>query len=376
VAISIGRTIHHRAQTGVRRGVARLVLAAVLAVPLAGCGEEEVRGPEPVRPVRVVAVDMGSGGETISVTGQVQAEEEVNLAFRVGGRMTERAVNVGDAVEAGQVVARLEREPAENQLRQARAALESARGQLSKTRADFGRQQSLIASGFTTRVRYDQARQAMVAAQAQFDDARAGLAIAEDNLGYTDLIVDAGGSVTARGAEPGEVVSAGQMIVRVARERGRDAVFDVPERILRAASADKPIEVVLASDPAVRAVARVREVSPQADPVTRTFKVRAGLDDPPEAMRLGSTVIGSVTLDATPGIVVPPSALTQAEGRPAVWVVDQDAMTVSLRPVEVGQFALDSVAIAPGLEEGELVGTAGVQVLRPGQKVRLLGAPS
>jgi RND family efflux transporter MFP subunit len=376
VAISIGRTIHHRAQTGVRRGVARLVLAAVLAVPLAGCGEEEVRGPEPVRPVRVVAVDMGSGGETISVTGQVQAEEEVNLAFRVGGRMTERAVNVGDAVEAGQVVARLEREPAENQLRQARAALESARGQLSKTRADFGRQQSLIASGFTTRVRYDQARQAMVAAQAQFDDARAGLAIAEDNLGYTDLIVDAGGSVTARGAEPGEVVSAGQMIVRVARERGRDAVFDVPERILRAASGDKPIDVVLASDPAVRAVARVREVSPQADPVTRTFKVRAGLDDPPEAMRLGSTVIGSVTLDATPGIVVPPSALTRTEKRPAVWVVDPDAMTVSLRTVEVGQFALDSVAIASGLEEGELVVTAGVQVLRPGQKVRLLGAPS
>jgi RND family efflux transporter MFP subunit len=319
---------------------------------------------------------MGSGGEPVSITGQVQAEEEASLSFRVGGRMIERLVNVGDAVEAGQVVAHLEREPAENQLRQARAALESARGQLSKTRADFGRQQSLIESGFTTRVRYDQARQAMVAAQAQFDDARARLAIAEDNLGYTDLIVDAGGSVTARGAEPGEVVSAGQMIVRVARERGRDAVFDVPERILRAASADKPIDVVLASDPAVRAVARVREVSPQADPVTRTFKVRAGLDDPPEAMRLGSTVIGSVTLDATPGIVVPPSALTQAEGRPAVWVVDQDAMTVSLRPVEVGQFALDSVAIASGLKEGELVVTAGVQVLRPGQKVRLLGAPS
>lgn len=356
--------------------VARAAFTFMIVALVSGCGEEPPPAPEPVRPVRVITATMGSGGEPVSITGQVQAEEEASLSFRVGGRMIERLVNVGDAVEAGQVVARLEREPAENQLRQARAALESARGQLSKTRADFGRQQSLIASGFTTRVRYDQARQAMVAAQAQFDDARARLAIAEDNLGYSDLIVDAGGSVTTRGAEPGEVVGAGQMIVRVARERGRDAVFDVPERILRAASAEKPIDVVLASDPAVRAVARVREVSPQADPVTRTFKVRAGLDDPPEAMRLGSTVIGSVTLDATPGIVVPPSALTQAEGRPAVWVVDRDAMTVSLRPVEVGQFALDSVAIASGLNEGELVVTAGVQVLRPGQKVRLLGAPS
>ncbi|HSO42444.1 MAG TPA: efflux RND transporter periplasmic adaptor subunit [Rhodospirillales bacterium] len=323
-----------------------------------------------------MTVEMRSGGELVAITGQVQAEEEVSLAFRVGGRMIERSVNVGDAVEAGQVVARLEREPAENQLRQARAAVESARGQLSKTRADFGRQQSLLQSGFTTRVRYDQARQAMVAAQAQLDDARARLDIAEDNLGYTDLVVDAGGSVTARGAEPGEVVSAGQIIGRVARERGRDAVFDVPERIIRAASADEPIDVALASDPSVRAVARVREVSPQADPVTRTFKVRAGLDDPPEAMRLGSTIVGSVTLDATPGITIPPSALTQAGSDPAVWVVDPEAMTVSLRPVQVGQFALDSVTVAEGLKEGELVVTAGVQVLRPGQKVRLLGAPS
>jgi RND family efflux transporter MFP subunit len=348
----------------------------LFAAVLAGCGEEPPPAAEPVRPVRVITVETGSGGELVSITGQVQAEEEVSLSFRVGGRMIERSVNVGDAVEAGQVIARLEREPAENQLRQARAALESARGQLSKTRTDFGRQQSLIESGFTTRVRYDQARQAMVAAQAQFDDARARLAIAEDNLGYTDLIVDAGGSVTERGAEPGEVVGAGQMIVRVARERGRDAVFDVPERILRAASADKPIDVVLASDPSVRALARVREVSPQADPVTRTFKVRAGVADPPEAMRLGSTVIGSVTLAGTPGIMVPPSALTQAEGGPAVWVVDPGSLIVSLRPVEVGQFALDSVAVASGLQEGELVVTAGVQVLRPGQKVRLLGAPS
>lgn len=356
--------------------VIRTAFALIVMASVAGCGDEPPPAKEPVRPVRVVTVETRAGGELISITGQVQAEEEASLAFRVGGRMIERSVNVGDAVEAGQVVARLEREPAENQLRQARAAVEAARGQLSKTRADFGRQQSLIESGFTTRVRYDQARQAMVAAQAQFDDARARLAIAEDNLGYTELIVDARGSVTARGAEPGEVVSAGQMIVRVARERGRDAVFDVPERIIRAASADEPIDVVLASDPSVHALARVREVSPQADPVTRTFKVRAGLDDPPEAMRLGSTVIGSITIDSTPGMAVPPSALTQAEGKPAVWVVDPAAMTVSLRPVEVGQFALDSVAIASGLKDGELVVTAGVQVLRPGQKVRLLGAPS
>ncbi len=343
---------------------------------LSACGGEEKPAAEPVRPVRVITVEEQPGGELVSITGQIEAEEEVSLGFRVGGRMIERSVNVGDKVEAGQVIARLEREPAENALRSARAAVAAARGQLDKTSADFGRQQSLLQSGFTTRVRYDQARQAMVAAQSQFENARAQLDTATDNLDYTDLIVDAGGFVTARGAEPGEVVTPGQMIVRVARQQGRDAVFDVPERIIRLASADDPVDVFLASDPEVHAVARVREVSPQADPVTRTFTVRAGLDDPPPAMRLGSTVIGSVRLDATPGITIPPSALTQSDGRAAVWVVDPEKLIVVLRPVQVERFGLDSVTIAEGLQPGELVVTAGAQALRPQQKVRLLGAPS
>ncbi|MBL8660421.1 MAG: efflux RND transporter periplasmic adaptor subunit [Rhodospirillales bacterium] len=351
-----------------------LVIMALATLSACGDGKEPPAGP--VRPVRVLTVEEQSGGELVSITGQVQAEEEVSLGFRVGGRMIERSVNVGDTVEAGQVIARLEREPAENALRSARAAVAAARGQLDKTSADFGRQQSLLQSGFTTRVRYDQARQAMVAAQSQFEDARAQLDIATDNLDYTDLVVDAGGSVTARGAEPGEVVTPGQMIVRVAREHGRDAVFDVPERIIRMASADDPVDVALASDPTVRAVARVREVSPQADPVTRTFTVRAGIDDPPPAMRLGSTVVGSVHLNATPGISIPPSALAQSDGRAAVWVVDPQSLTVSLRPVQVQRFDLDSVIIAEGLQPGELIVTAGTQTLRPQQKVRLLGAPS
>lgn len=360
-----------------RRRPELLVCLFIMALALlSACGDEKEPPAEPVRPVRVLTVEERPGGELVSITGQVQAEEEVSLGFRVGGRMIERSVNVGDKVEAGQVIARLEREPAENALRSARAAVAAARGQLDKTSADFGRQQSLLESGFTTRVRYDQARQAMVAAQSQFEDARAQLDIATDNLDYTDLVVDAGGFVTARGAEPGEVVTPGQMIVRVAREHGRDAVFDVPERIIRMASADDPIDVALASDPTVHAVARVREVSPQADPVSRTFTVRAGIDDPPAAMRLGSTVVGSVHLNATPGIAIPPSALTQSDGRAAVWVVDPQSLTVSLRPVQVQRFDLDSVIIAEGLQPGELVVTAGTQALRPQQKVRLLGAPS
>lgn len=349
-------------------------LALTLLTLLAGCGPAEETISEPVRPVRVVTVERSASGETVALTGQVRAEEEVNLSFRVGGRMIKRNVNVGDRVTAGQVVAVLEADPARNALRTARAQLSAATGQLSKTRADYARQQSLLEGGWTTRVRYDQALQAFRSAQADVDSAQAQLAIAEDNLDYTQLIADTSGSVTARAAEPGEVVAAGQMIVRVAREDGRDAVFDVPERIKSGAPPNPEIEVALASDPTVRATGRVREVSPQADPVTRTFEIRVGLEDPPPAMRLGSTVVGTLRMAAASGIELPASALTRLNDQPAVWVVDPETSTVSLRKIEVEQFNLSNVAVANGLAPGDVVVTAGAQALRPDQQVRLLGA--
>jgi RND family efflux transporter MFP subunit len=288
--------------------------------------------------------------------------------------MIARSVNVGDRVKAGQVVARLETEQADNALRAARANLASAASLLTKTRNDFNRQDELLRGGWTTRVRHDQALHAMQAAQAQVDAARAQEAVAEDNLSYTELIADAPGHVTAVGAEPGEVVAAGRMIVQLAREGGRDAVFDVPARIIQGAPYDPLVAVSLATDPSVKATGRVREVAPQADPVTRTFRVRVGLDNPPEAMRLGSTVNGTIKLEGAAGISIPASALTRAEGQPAVWIVDPKASTVSLHPVDVERFDLARVVIAQGLEPGDVVVTAGVQALRPGEKVRLLGA--
>lgn len=350
------------------------LIAGAVLVSLSACGPAEEVKTEPIRPVRVIAVEENAGGQTVSLTGQIQAEEEAKLSFRVGGRMIERLVNVGDRVSAGQVVARLEEEPARNALQTARANLAAATGELSKTRADYGRQRELLAGGWTTRVRYDQALQALRVAQSGVDSAQAQLATAEDNLDYTQLFADASGSVTARGAEPGEVVTAGQMIVRVAREGGRDAVFDVPERIKSTAPANPEVRVALASDPQVRAVGRIREVSPQADPVTRTFEVRVGLEDPPPAMRLGSTVVGTIEMTAGSGMVIPGSALHRVDGQAAVWVVDPESSTVSLRPIEVDQFNLASVEVARGLASGEVVVTAGVQALRPGQQVRLLGA--
>jgi len=172
------------------------------------------------------------------------------------------------------------------------------------------------------------------------------------------------------------VVQAGQMIVRLARQGGRDAVFDVPAQLLRSAPSDSEITVRLTDDPSVMAIGRVREVAPQADPVTRTFEVKVGLSDPPEAMRLGATVTGSVQLESEPVIAIPASALTEFNRQPAVWIVDPKGLTVSLRNVELLRHDPGTVVIAQGLDTGDIVVTAGIQALHPGQKVRLLGSSS
>jgi RND family efflux transporter MFP subunit len=202
------------------------------------------------------------------------------------------------------------------------------------------------------------------------------------------------GVVTARGPEPGEVVGAGRMVAQVAREGARDAVFDVPAQIKDAAPLDptivvspgkagpaaggssRDLNVALAMDPKVSAIGRVREVSPRADPVTGTFAVRVRLIDPPAAMRLGSTVTGRMKLDGVPGLAVPATALVRADGRTAVWVVDKASGTVSMRNIQLGSADANTVQVTSGLQPGDVVVTAGVQALRPGQKVRLLEARS
>jgi membrane fusion protein, multidrug efflux system len=347
-----------------------------LALVLASCKPgTKVEAPE-VRPVRTVTAARGEAAETVVLTGHIQADDEPAFAFRIGGRMIERPVNVGDRVEAGQVLAKLDPENELNALRSAESALTAAQGQLTYARGDFERQRQLLANGHTPRARFDQSQKALQNAQSQVDNTEAQLQIARDRVSWTTLTADADGTVTARGAEPGEVVQAGQMIVRLARQGGRDAVFDVPAQLLRSAPTDAQITVRLTDDPSVTATGRVREVAPQADPVTRTFQVKVGLSDPPETMRLGATVTGSVKLESEPVIAIPASALTELNRQPAVWIVDPKGLTVSLRNVELLRHDPGTVVIAQGLDAGDIVVTAGIQALHPGQKVRLLGSSS
>jgi RND family efflux transporter MFP subunit len=351
-------------------------LGLLLLAGLAACDDGKPAETQDIRPVRVMTVETRAGGEIVSLTGTIQAETDVNLAFRIDGRMIERSVNVGDRVTAGQVVARLNRDNEESNLRAARAALAAANARVVETRNNYSRQRQLLASGFATRVRYDEATQQLQSATSAADSAQAQVSIAENRLGYTDLVADSNGTVTARGAEPGEVVQPGRMILQIAQDGGRDAVFGVPASVKDRAPESPTIEVFLTTDPNTRATGRVREVSPRADPVTGTFAVRVGLSDPPAGLRLGSTVTGRMRIGGGDGYEIPASALTRIQGNPAVWIVDAATQTVSLRQVEVARFDPAGVVIASGLSAGDIVVTAGVQALRPAQKVRLLGAAS
>jgi RND family efflux transporter MFP subunit len=345
-----------------------------LATLVAACDEKQEAGEPVPRPVRTVTLEKSQAGAPVVLTGRIEALDEAALGFRLSGRMIERDVSVGDRVEAGQTLGRLEALNEMNALRAAKADLAAARAKLVQVGNHFERQETLLAQGWATRANYDQAKRELGTAEAQVEASEARLKAAHDQVDFTELKADAEGVVTAVGAEPGEVVQAGQMIVRLARQGGRDAVFDVPAQVLRTAPSEAVVNVQLANDPSVTATGLVRQVSPQADPVTRTFQVKVGLSHPPEAMLLGAPVTGTVQMDAVPLIEIPASALTKSNGRPSVWVVDPEALTVSPRNVEILRFDPATVIVSQGLDEGDVVVTAGVQALHPGQKVRLLGS--
>ncbi len=365
----VGRYLSLRLPTRLAWAGAAAVCLMTIAV---ACRPEAAPTAPEIRPVRTVTIAKRDAGVPVVLTGSIRAQDEAPLAFRVSGRMIERRVNNGDRVRPGQLVARLEPQNEQNSLRAARANLTAAQGQLTNARNNLRRQEPLAVRGAVSQSELDRARESFQTAQSQVEAAEAQVKFAQDQLAFTELKADAAGVITSVGAEPGEVVSAGRMIVTLARQGGRDAVFDVPAQVIRSAPKNPQITVSLQDDPGVTVVGRVREVAPQADPVTRTFEVKVGLTDPPAAMRLGTTVTGRMDVDSSSVIDIPAAALTRSNQQPAVWIVDPSTSTVSLRTIDVLRFDPDAVVVSKGLAPGDVVVTAGVQALYPGQKVRLL----
>ncbi|MGD9650335.1 MAG: efflux RND transporter periplasmic adaptor subunit [Dongiaceae bacterium] len=346
--------------------------AFVVLIALTGCEKKEQA--EDIRPVRSVVIEKHEVGDPIVLTGQLRARDEVSLAFRLSGKLIERSVGVGDTVKAGQVVAVLDSETEKNARNAAKADFVAAQAVLEQAAAAEKRLADLLRERAVSKAEYEAALRQLKTAQAQVNAAKAKLNSAEDQFGYTELKAEADGVITAKGAEPGEVVRTGQMILLLARQDGRDAVFDMPAQIVRARqTSQQDVEVWLADNPEIKTSGQIREVSPQADPATRTYQVKVALQDVPSSMFLGSTVVGRLTLKANLQIEIPASSLAMMkEGKPAVWVVDDKDNTVHIKPVSVAQYTQNSVIVADGLNTGERIVTAGVQALHEGQKVKLL----
>lgn len=343
-----------------------------IAAIMPGCGQEATKAVE-IRPVRTVAVDPKPIADDRQAVGEIKPRQESDLGFRVSGKMTARLADVGVSVAKGDVLARLDEQDTSNKLRSAEADVVAAEAVLTEAKGAEDRLKQLLSTGTTTRTNYDAALKNFRSSEAKLDSAKAALSLAKDQLRYTELHADFDGVVTAVGAEAGQVVSTGQMIVRLAPPKDKDAVFSISEAAFRGRPAgDRPeVAVSLLSNPDISAEGVVREISPVADPATRTFQVKVTLKNPPDEMRFGASVLGRLKTSTAAVVVLPGSALFDKGGKPAVWVYQAASQDVALKPVVVSRYETDRVIIGEGLVKGDIVVTAGVNRLREGQKVRL-----
>lgn len=353
----------------------RAVLLAVLLACAAACGKQEDKPPEP-RLVNVVRVDPGAGTSEVAYSGDVRARYETNLSFRVPGKIVARNVEVGTIVSAGEVLARLDPEDQKLNAQGAQSQLAAAKSEFDQFKADLERYTDLYKKEFISKAEYDRHVSNFNVAEARLEQARAQLSVTQNQTGYTALTADHAGVVTAIQAEVGQVVAAGQTVVKLARTGEKEVVISIPENRLAELGASKDIAITLWADPAAKYRGRVREVSPSADPVTRTYAAKIAVLNADNAMKLGMTAnvyLKGVQREAS--ALLPATALFQDNGKAAVWVVDGGNQTVKLVPVGVGEYIEDRVAVTSGLKKGDIVVRAGVHKLFDGEKVRIATEP-
>jgi RND family efflux transporter MFP subunit len=345
-------------------------MALGMGLGLGGCGgKKEVE--QLVRPVRSMLVTGGANAESATYTAEIRSRYETDLSFQVAGKLVSRAVDVGATVKKGQVLAQLDQTDQQLGVDAARGAVPAAQSDLDRSRSEEARFRDLLERGLTTRAQYQAQQTAVRSAEAKLSQATAEMRLAQQRLGYTTLRADQDGIVTRAMVEAGSVVAAGQRAISIARPSELEAVFDVPDARIGEIKAGASVVINPLQGVDAAWAGRVREISPSADPVTRTYQVRTSIVNPPATLRLGMTV--SVTLPrvgGAPSVVLPSTAIFQKEGKPAVWIVKADN-TVELHAVTVERFESDRTYIAAGLNTGERVVTAGVHRLSPGEKVKL-----
>jgi membrane fusion protein, multidrug efflux system len=366
---------HTPASLGTRRkarnlnGLFAVLAVAVLAVPLSACNNASATAVQRPTFVRTQVVQPRPRRGAVTLTGAVQARFSADLSFRVSGRVRERLVDIGAHVDAGEVLARLDAAEQRADVDAANAAVTAAEAQLSVAKATFNRQNQLIATGYTTRVIFDQAQEGLRTAEGSLELAKAQLGTANDSLGYTELRAGASGLITARSLEVGQVVQPGQPVFSLAQDGERDAVFDFYETIFLGEFDGGPVSLTLVSNPNVQAIGHVREVSPVINPKSATIRVKVTIENPPKAMTLGSAIAGTATSKAATQIALPWTALMAAGSEPAIWVVDPTTKAAALRPVSIAYYEAGAVVLNGGLKPGERIVVDGGKLLSSGQSV-------
>ena len=372
-------TAVHRDATARRTPALPLLLVALSCLP-AACHRAP---PAAAPPALVVALPVhpdGSvgGGAPVRHPVEIAARYSTTMSFRVPGKLIERRVRLGDSVRQGQLLARLDPIDAQKQEASAKAALTAAEHRLTFARQQLDRdeaqsQQNLIAAN-----QLEQTQDAFTAAQAARDQAAAQWVVAHNSLEYNTLLADHDGLITSENADTGQVVSAGQAVYGLAWSGDMDVILDAAESELGRISPGQAATVTFPSLPNHQFAARVREISPAADPQSRTYRVKLTLTEPSQGVRLGMT--GDATLSPVESAdgtaheqltyTVPATAIFHKDNSPAVWVVEGPGSTLQLRPVKVGRYSDRSTLVTDGLKDGEVVVLAGVHTVYAGQTVK------
>ncbi len=351
------------------------VALAFLAVALAGCNDKVAEKPAPTRPVLVATAHYEAETPERSFVGTIKPRIEADMGFRVPGKVARRLVEVGQTVEVGQPLATLDEVDLKLQAEQAVAEHTAATGVVAQAVAAENRAKELKVKGWTTDAALDSARAAADEARARLNRAERSVDLTKNSLAYATLAADARGVVTATLIEPGQVVAAGQTAIRVARFAEKEAVVAIPETLVERAKTGSA-SVTLWSEPNKKYAAKLREISPSADPATRTYLAKFSLPDVGDNVELGMTATLTLCDKQTARVArLPLSALYDAGDKPSFYVVD-DAGDIALKPVTIKAYESNDVVITGGVDEGAKVVALGVQKLDPSQKVRVVSSLS
>jgi len=353
----------------------KAALALAVASLLGACSKAPLAQHEEVRPVRTVVAGQSDGTVGASYSGEIRARYESQLGFRTGGKIVARLVEVGSHVRRGQALLQLDPSQESLQLAAAGADVDGARSRVAQARVDLQRAESLQARQFASQAEVDHQRLALQQAEAQLRAAEARQQLHVNERGYTTLVADRDGVVSALHAEAGQVVAAGQPVATVAADGEREVAISIPESRVDELRLARQLRVTLWAQPGKSWTGTLRELAPDTDSVTRTYSARIAIAQPdPALLRLGMTAsVLAPDVDGKRAIRLPLTAVVDGQGKRSVWVVDRASQRVAAREVQLGSAQNDSVLVTAGLSGGETVVTAGVHELQPNQRVLLAG---